>query len=317
MTRNTRAVDGGVCSGGVSLKKVASSSRAWLSTSEALLPNLFRAVKRAVTGEMPVLAGGTALFALIGVIPVLSAVVSIYGLVVDPSKIGKRISKLDAVLPTQVIDFVIGQLTRMVETSHSVLGVQLVGSLLAAAVASRSASRSLILVLDRAYRVDEVRKGWRRHAATLATGGIALGGMLAMFLVLGALPILVRAAHLNGYGLVKLLRWPMIFALIAMTIAALFRVGPSPRSFTTDDRDRRRIWPGAWIATMLLVVVSFGFSAWVEHITSYDAAYGAIGSLVVVILWFYFSVVAVVIGACVNGELEVIEPAPQGSASAA
>ena len=62
------------------------------------------------------------------------------------------------------------------------------------------------------------------------------------------------------------------------------------------------------MATLLLVVVSFGFSAWVEHIASYDAVYGALGSLVVVILWFYFAVVAVVIGACVNGELEVIEP---------
>lgn len=47
----------------------------------------------------------------------------------------------------------------MVETSNNVLGIQLLGSLVAAAIASRSASRSLIITLDRAYRVDEVRKG--------------------------------------------------------------------------------------------------------------------------------------------------------------
>lgn len=297
-----------VCSTAVSLKELTSSARAWFATSEALLPNLFRAVKRGMTGEMPVLAGGTALFALIGMIPVLSAVVSLYGLIVDPSRIGLRISKLDAVLPTQVIDFAIAQLTRMVETSHNVLGVQLLGSLVAAAVASRSASRSLMIALDRAYRLADVRKGWRRQAATLATGGIALAGMLAMFMVLGALPLIVRAVHLNGYHLVKLLRWPLIFVLIAVTLAALFRVAPSPRLFDSAQRGRRRIWPGAWVATLLLVVVSFGFSAWVEHIASYDAVYGTLGSLVVVILWFYFSVLAVVIGACVNGELEVIEP---------
>ena len=292
----------------MSLKKVAASSHAWLATSEALLPNLFRAVKRGVTGEIPVLAGGTALFALVGMIPVLSAVVSLYGLIVDPSRIGLRISKLDAVLPTQVIDFVIAQLTRMVETSHSVLGVQLLGSLFAAAVASRSASRSLMITLDRAYHVVEVRKGWRRQAATLATGGIALAGMLAMFVVLGALPLIIAAVHLSGYHLVKLLRWPMVFAIIAVTLAALFRVAPSQRVFNSAVRGRRRIWPGAWVATLLLVVVSFGFSAWVEHIASYNAVYGTLGSLVVVILWFYFSALAVAIGACVNGELEVIEP---------
>jgi len=284
------------------------SSRAWLASSEALLPNLFRAVKRGVTGEMPVLAGGTALFALVGMIPVLSAAVSLYGLVVDPSRIGLRISKLGAVLPEQVIDFVIAQLTRMVETSPSVLGVQLLGSLVAAAIASRSASRSLIITLDRAYRVDDVRKGWRLQGATLATGGVALAGMLGMFVVLGGLPLLVGALNLSGYHLVKLLRWPLVFAIIAVTLAALFRVGPSPRVFQSAERGRRRIWPGAWVATLLLVVVSFGFSAWVENIVSYDAVYGTLGSLVVVILWFYFAALAVAIGACVNGELEVIEP---------
>jgi membrane protein len=295
------------------LKGIAASSRAWARTSEAVSANVFRAFRRGLTGELPVLSGGTALFALIGMIPVLSAVMSIYGLFVDPSRIGLRISKLDAVLPPQVIGFVIEQLTRMVETSHSVLGVQLLGSLVAAAIASRAASRSLMVTLDSAFRIVDVRKGWRRQAATLATGAIALAGMLAMFVVLGGLPLVVRAAHLDGYHLVKILRWPMIVAVVAATIAALFRVAPSPRSFATPDRDRRRIWPGVWVATLLLVAVSFGFSAWVEHIASYDAVYGALGSLIVVILWFYFAVLAVVIGACVNGELEVIEPGPQAA----
>jgi len=293
------------------LKEVVSSSRAWARTSEAISANVFRAFKRGLTGELPVLSGGTALFALIGLIPVLSAALSIYGLFVDPSRIGLRISKLDAVLPPQVIEFIINQLTRMVATSHDVLGVQLLGSLVAAAIASRSASRSLIVTLDSAFRVVDVRRGWKRQAATLATGAIALAGMLAMFVVLGGLPIVVRAAHLDGYHLVKILRWPLLCALVALTIAALFRVAPSPRPFATHDRDRRRIWPGAWVATLLLVAVSFGFSTWVEHIASYDAVYGALGSLIVVVLWFYFAVLALVIGACVNGELEVIEPGSQ------
>ncbi|CAN5832691.1 YihY/virulence factor BrkB family protein [soil metagenome] len=290
------------------LKGVASSSRFWLSNSEGLPANVARAFKRGLTGELPVLSGGTALFAVVGMVPALSAMVSVYGLVVDPSRIGLRITKLSAVLPHQVIDFVIAQLTRMVQTSHSVLGVQLFGSLVAAAIASRSASRSMIVTLDRAYRVGDVRKGWRRQGATRATGGIAFAGILGMFVVLGALPILVSAAHLNGFHLVKFLRWPMIFALVVVTLGALFRVAPSPRPFVRSDRGERRIWPGAWVATVLLVLVSFGFSAWVEHIGSYDAVYGTLGSVVIVILWFYFSVLAVVIGACINGELEVIEP---------
>jgi membrane protein len=290
------------------LKEVASSSRAWFSTSEALSANVARAFKRGLTNELPVLSGGTALFAVIGLIPALSAMVSVYGLVVNPDRIGLRISKLNAIVPQQVIDFMISQLTRVVQTKHSVLGIQLIGSLVAAAIASRSASRSMIVTLDHAYRIDEVRKGWKRQAATLATGGIAFLGMLSMFAVLGGLPILISAMRLNGLHLVKILRWPMIFGIVGVTLAALFRVAPSPRAFRTFERGPRRIWPGAWVGTVLLVLVSFGFSAWVEHIGSYDAVYGTLGSLVIVILWFYFSTLAVVIGACINGELEVIEP---------
>lgn len=80
--------------------------------------------------------------------------------------------------------------------------------------------------------------------------------MLAMFVVLGALPLVIAAVHLDGFHLVKILRWPMLFAIIVVTLAMLFRVAPSPRIFDSEERGRRRIWPGAGVATLLLVLVS-------------------------------------------------------------
>ena len=72
----------------------------------------------------------------------------------------------------------------------------------------------------------------------------------------------------------------------------------------------RHTWPGAAIATVLLVLVSWGFSEWVERVSNYALVYGAFGSVVIILLWFYLSVIALVLGGFVNAELERNAGAP-------
>jgi membrane protein len=72
----------------------------------------------------------------------------------------------------------------------------------------------------------------------------------------------------------------------------------------------RHLWPGALTATVLLVLVSWALSQWVERVSNYELFYGAFGSIVVVILWFYLSTIALVLGGFVNAELERHAGAP-------
>jgi membrane protein len=72
----------------------------------------------------------------------------------------------------------------------------------------------------------------------------------------------------------------------------------------------RHVWPGAGIATVLLIIVSLGTSVWVTRVASYNAVYGAFGSVIVLMLWFYVSVIAIVLGGFVNAELERHAGAP-------
>ena len=65
-----------------------------------------RAARDALLGEMPILAGGTALFAIFAVVPTLAAVVAIYGVVADPHEIQTQLRGLQAVLPPDVLTFV-------------------------------------------------------------------------------------------------------------------------------------------------------------------------------------------------------------------
>jgi membrane protein len=278
----------------------------WLTTSDSVFARWLRAAREALLGEMPVLAAGTAMFAIIATVPALAAVVAIYGIAVDPNEIERHLRGLQTVMPAQVIDFISGQLQRMARSNHGVLGFQIAGSLVGAMISARSSARSLIVSLNRAYRVRELRSGLRKFAMTLLMGVFTLIGLVVLFAILIALPSVVAAAGLKGYGLVRIFRWPLLLALVLVTLAGMYRFAPSPRPLGTV----RHVWPGAGLATVLLVLVSWFLSVWVDNVASYDSVYGAFGSLIVIMLWFYLSTIALIIGGFVNGELERSSGAP-------
>lgn len=278
----------------------------WWRTSESLNARWLRAGHEALLGEMPILAAGTALFAILAVVPLLAAVVSIYGLVADPLEIHQHLRGLEQVLPAEIVEFLGDQLERQAKRSSSTLGLQLAGSVTVAMISARSSARALIDALNRAYRVREKRSGLVRLAMSLA---MAMGTLIGLMILLGitvALPPIVATLDLKGFHLVRILRWPLLLGLVFISLLALYRFAPSPRPLGTE----RHVWPGAALGTILLVLVSFLLSQWVERIASYEAFYGAFGSVIVIVLWFYFSTMTLVIGGFFNAELERHSGAP-------
>jgi len=130
--------------------------------------------------------------------------------------------------------------------------------------------------------------------------------VMIVLVIVVALPALVATLGLDGHGVVRWVRWPLLLALVYASLLALYRFGPSPRPLGTE----RHLWPGAAFATLALVVVSWGLSEWVERVANYELFYGAFGSVIVIILWFYLSTMAFVIGGFVNAELERHSGAP-------
>lgn len=281
-------------------------AHAWLNTSEAVAAHWLRAAREALLGEMPILAGGTALFAIFAVVPTLAAAVAIYGVVADPSEINSHVQGLESVLPAQVVRFVAGQLERQAQSSSGELGLALAVSVLIALVSARGAARALIDALNRAYRVRERRTPFVKLVVTIGMAGGTLVGLMLMFVVVVALPGIFALLRIDGYAFVYWLRWPGLMGVIFTSLLALYRFAPSPRTLGVT----RRLWPGAGIGTLLLVGVSVGLSAWVDRVANYDLWYGAFGSVIVILLWFYLSVIALVIGGFVNAELERHAGAP-------
>ncbi|HYG08693.1 MAG TPA: YhjD/YihY/BrkB family envelope integrity protein, partial [Pyrinomonadaceae bacterium] len=72
-------------------------------------------------------------------------------------------------------------------------------------------------------------------------------------------------------------------------------------------KERRWHWvsPGAAIAVALWLVVSFGFRAYLSYFNSYNATYGSLGAVIILMLWFYLTGAAILIGGEVNSEIEL------------
>lgn len=210
-----------------------------------------RAARSALLGETPVLAAGTALFAILATVPTLAAVVGVYGLVADPLQIHRHLRGLEDVLPPELVVFVGDQLERQARRAHGALGFAIATSIIVAVYSARGAARALIAVLNRAYRVRDRRRTLQRILLSLAMSMVTLVGLMLMLGVVVALPGILALFHLGGLGIVRWLRWPILMAILYAALVVLYRYGPSPRPLGTVGH----LWPGSLVGTLLLIGV--------------------------------------------------------------
>ena len=259
-------------------------------------------VKEQIKGDnVPLLAAGVAFFALLALVPTLVALVSVYGLVADPADIQRNIDDVLRAAPTEVRELVSSQLESIVESEPSGLRVGAIVGLLVALWSASSGVKHLIGAINVAYDEDEGRGFLKLRGLALA---MTLGGILLLAVAVAALVVLPRALDDSGStGVARttllIIRWP-IFALIALVaLAVIYRWAP--------DRDRPK-WrwtsAGAVFATVVWVIASIAFSIYTANFGNYNETYGALGAIVVVMLWLFITAYVVIAGAELNAELE-------------
>ena len=177
-------------------------------------------------------------------------------------------------------------------------------SLLGALWSSSSAMTAIIDTLNQAYHVSEGRPWWR--VRLLATGLTVV--LVAFTLVAVALMMTgpALAAYLeSGLGvpprfawLWAIAEWPLVFGLMVAGLGCVYRFAPDVR--------RRRPWItlGSVAATLLWVLASLGFKWYAGHFGEYQKTYGAIGGVIVALLWLYASGLAILVGAELNAAID-------------
>jgi membrane protein len=100
----------------------------------------------------------------------------------------------------------------------------------------------------------------------------------------------------------KIAQWPLVIALVATALGLLNYFGPDA------EQDWAWISPGALLATVLWLVASLAFKVYVANFADYNQTYGSLGGIIVLMLWFYLSGLAILIGAEMNAEIEHASP---------
>jgi membrane protein len=272
---------------------VAPVTTAQLKSAASKLPDRIR------EHNLTLVAAGVAFYAFLALVPALIAIVSIYGLVADPHDVERLVKDVGSSLPVEVQNFLVFQLTSIVNANGA--GVT-TAAVIAIALALWSASggmAALVTAIHVAYEKDEP-KGFvvkRGKALLLTLGAIVFLGVVAFFIV--AVRPLLAHAGLGTVGriLLDILSWLVLGTLVLVGIGLLYRfaVKDSPRGWLGF------LTPGTATAMVLFLVVSGLFAVYTASFASYGKTYGALASIVVVLLWLWLSSLVVLVGAEIDG----------------
>jgi membrane protein len=251
--------------------------------------------------RLPAVAGGVAFYVLLAIFPALAAFVSLYGLVADIGEAQRQLTRLAVFLPREVMIVLSDQMMTLAAAKPAGLTIGLMFGLGLSIWSASAGAGALMDGLNIAYGEVEKRSYWRR--ALLALGSTV--GALLMLLVMGVAiaassPLLARLGVAGPSAPVVFMgRWVSVLILTVMAISVTYRYGPS----RAHARWRWVNW-GAVLAAALWVAGSLGFSWYVNNIGHYATTYGALGAAIGLMMWIWFSMLVILIGAEFNAEME-------------
>jgi membrane protein len=214
----------------------------------------------------------------------------------------KLITYLATVMPPSAITLV---QTTLDEINQASGGGKLSLGILAALWAASNGMGAISDTLNAAFAVKEQRAWWKvRLTAIVLTIVVSILIVVALAIVLFGGQIGERVATHFGFSGVfivvwKILQWPITLFFLMLMFDVIY-------SFAPDVRRRKRKWwtPGAAAAVVLWLLVSFGFRLYLHYFNSYSVTYGSLGALIVLMLWFYFTGLAILIGGEINSEMQ-------------
>ncbi|MFN8506798.1 MAG: YihY/virulence factor BrkB family protein [Dehalococcoidia bacterium] len=204
-------------------------------------------------------------------------------------------------LPADAASVVRTQVTEVVDGSNGgLLSVSILGALWAAS----SGVGALMKAINRAYGMPESRPFWKKTAISLAltaVGGIAI--LVAILATVVGQVGLERAAAEMGIGgparmALAIARWPLALLVMMAAITVVYWAAPNTRL------PFKWVTPGAAAFAVMWVTVTGGFALYVGSFGSYSTTYGALGGVVVLLLWFYLTSLVMLVGAEWNAMLD-------------
>jgi len=262
-----------------------------------------RTLRASTTDRVSLAAAGCAFYATLALFPGISMLISVCGMVVDPVTAEYQLNALSGILPPPAFGLIEGRVHELVHQGNGSLSIRLLVSFLLTFWSSATGSKSVLSAVNVAYDVTEQRPFLQFQFIGLA---MTLVAVLCAILAIGVLLLLPPAIDFLGLtsyggGLIHAAGLTMLIGFFFAAISLLYRFGPSrPAPLHPHNT------PGAVLATVLWLIASELLSLYVSRIGSFGATYGSLGAAVGVMLWFYISAYAVLLGAELNARLEEV-----------
>jgi membrane protein len=183
--------------------------------------------------------------------------------------------------------------------------VAFVVGLFLAVWAASGAMSAAIKAVNRAYDRQETRPFWkvRLYALILVIAtGITTAGLFLLIVFGGPLgDAIARRARLGGAWDViwGVFRWPIAFCAILLFFALVYYLAPN-----VDQRNWKWMTPGSVVGSILWLLLSGLFALYTSFSSSYDRTYGSLAGGIILLLWLYYSALALLFGAELNAELD-------------
>lgn len=261
---------------------------------------MVRTVTEFIDDEMSTYASALAYQMLFSLFPFLLFLIALIGFLHLPDFFSWLRLQSELVLPPEALDQVNPVIDQLQQSTGGLLSI---GIFIALWTASAGV-RLMMSAMNAAYDVVEGRPAWKRlPLSVLYTVGIA--GMLlaaAALMVLGPQVMTWIAAQVGLEDFIvtlwTILRWPVIILLLMVAVALMYYVMPDVK------QDFRFITPGSVLAVVVWIVASLGFAYYVRTFADYNAMYGSIGAIIVLLLYFYISAAVLLLGAEMNAVIE-------------
>jgi len=270
--------------------------------------------------RLPSLAGGVTFYLLLATFPAIAAFVSLFGLFSNVDTAERQFLHLSALFPSDAIDFLGDQMIRVAAQEHGTLGLAFVVSAAASIWTAKAGMGALFDGVNVAYNEREKRPWLLRtllvYVATFAAIAFIVSTTSAALAVPEVLHALGVRHIVDWWGP---MRWLGILAVAVLAFTLLYRFGPSRR----PPRWRWLVCGGA-ASALAWMAGSIAFSWYFNSFTQLGVTYGSLGAMIGFMLWMWFSVMIVLVGAELNSEIEhqtacdttVGPPAPLGERGA-
>lgn len=264
-----------------------------------------RTIKDAMADDVAGIAAQLAYYFFLALFPALLFLVALASFFPLYSFNDELMRLLAPIAPAAVVSLLQEQLISLSNSEDA--GLLSIG-LLMALWSSSAAMVSVIDAMNRAYDIDDSRPWWKRRLVAIAlTVGLALFILTSFGLIVGG-PWLADFLG-RHFGLApmfamvwKIVQWPIVFLLASTGFGLVYYFAP--------DAEQEWVWitPGALTAVVLWFLASLAFRYYVVNFGNYDEAYGTLGAIILTLLWFYITGLAMVIGAELNAEIHRASP---------